>query len=480
MVSWRMFRIAIPLVRSLLLSGLLATAACRPGTPPVECGPDAPAAFSIRHPGWADSASIYEVNIRQYTPEGTFRAFERHLPRLDSMGVGILWLMPVQPIGQRNRKGTLGSQYSIRDYRAVNPEFGTLADLRHLIDEAHRRKMHVILDWVANHTSWDSRLVQEHPDWFTRNKQGQFVPPVADWQDVIDLDYRKPELRRYMTESMVWWVREAGFDGFRADVAGLVPTDFWNDARRALDAVKPVFMLAEWDELYPSAGLTFENFNGNTRLLEQAFDMTFGLRLHYLLDHVAEGCAQLHDLDAYLAAEREKYPPSVYLMHFTSNHDVNSWDGTEYERLGALALPFAVLSVLLPGMPLVYSGQEAALDKRLAFFDKDPIDWQDYPLQDFYTRLLQFKRRHFALLNGDPSSHFTRLPVPAELYAFVRRREHAAVLTAINTAAEARELTVTEAAAGRWQDVFSGKTLTVQSGDALPVPCYGWRVLERA
>jgi glycosidase len=241
-----------------------------------------------------------------------------------------------------------------------------------------------------------------------------------------------------------------------------------------LDAIKPVFMLAEWDELYPSGGLTWEEFNSNTRLLERAFNMTFGLRLHYLLDRIAEGHAPLADIDIYLAAEREKYPPSVYLMHFTSNHDVNSWDGTEYERLGPLALPFAVLTALLPGMPLLYSGQEAGLNRRLAFFDRDTIDWNDFPLQDFYTRLFQLKQTHPALRNGDPTSHFHHLPGPPEVYAFARSKGGAAVLCAVNIAAEVRAL---PAVAGQWRDLFSGETVTLSAGQPLEVPAHGWRAL---
>ncbi|WP_207891044.1 alpha-amylase family glycosyl hydrolase [Hymenobacter edaphi] len=435
--------------------------------------------FRVPHPAWAAQATIYEVNIRQFTPEGTFRAFEAHLPRLAAMGVSIVWLMPVHPIGQVGRKGTLGSQYAVRDYFAVNPEFGTLDDLRHLVQTAHGLGLRVLLDWVANHTSWDNPLVTEHPDWFQHDEAGQLVPPVPDWTDVVALDYRQPGLRRYMTDALLYWLRAADIDGYRCDVAGLVPTDFWDAARPELDAVKSIFMLAEWDELYPSGGLSWEDFNPDTRLLERAFNMSFGLRLHYLLDRVAEGHEPLHAIDAYLAAERAKYPPSVYLMHFTSNHDVNSWDGTEYERLGPLARPFAVLTVLLPGMPLVYSGQEAALNRRLQFFDPDPIDWQNYPLQDFYTRLLQLKRRHPALRNGDATSHFRRLRCGPAQYAFLRERGPAAVLCALNTEATEAQLTLPEEAAGTWQDVFSGQQLLCATGEALPVPAHGWRVLER-
>ena len=433
--------------------------------------------FQVQHPTWAANASIYEVNIRQYTPAGTFRAFAAHLPRLAAMGVGILWLMPIHPIGEVNRKGALGSQYAVRDYFAVNPEFGTLADLRDLVRRAHALGMRVLLDWVANHTSWDNPLARQHPDWYTQDENGRFVPPVPDWHDVIDLDYDNQDLRRYMTDALLYWVRAADIDGYRCDVAGLVPTNFWDATRRELEQVKPVFMLAEWDELYPSGGQTWETFNGDTHLLERAFDMTFGLRLHYLLDEVAEGKQPLRAVDAYLAAERAKYPPGVYLMHFTSNHDVNSWDGTEYERLGQNALSFAVLTALLPGMPMLYGGQEAALNRRLAFFDRDPIDWQDFPLQAFYTVLLQLRKHHPALLNGDPTSRFERLPAPDSAYAFVRRKGAAAVLAVVNSAPEPLPWPVPAAVAGSYRDAFSGHAEELRPDGLLPVAANGWRVL---
>ena len=202
----------------------------------------------IKHPQWAESAVIYQVNLRQFTPEGTFNAFKAHLPRLKELGVDILWLMPIHPIGVKNRKGTLGSPYSVKDYYGVNPEFGTLDDLNALIAEIHRLGMYVIIDWVANHSAWDNPLVEQHPDWYSKNKNGNFQStPWYDWDDIIEFDYHNATLRQYMTEAMKYWVRETDIDGFRCDVAGFVPTDFWNNVRRELDEIKPVFMLAEWE-----------------------------------------------------------------------------------------------------------------------------------------------------------------------------------------------------------------------------------------
>ena len=467
----------------LLLAGsLLLLGACSPTDPtppaavaiPAECR--SPAPFTVRHPAWATNANLYQVNVRQYTSEGTFRAFEKHLPRLQKMGVSILWLMPVQPIGQVKRKGSLGSQYSVRDYRAVNPEFGSLADLQHLIAAAHQLNMHVILDWVANHTSWDSELSQQHPDWFTKDAQGHFQPPVADWQDVIDLDYTKPDLRRYMTASMAYWVRDVGFDGFRCDVAGLVPTDFWNDTRAALEKIKPVFMLAEWDELHEPPFLKKGEFTPNTHLLEKAFDATYALRLHYLLDSVAQGRRPVAALPPYFAAERRRYPAGVYLMNFTSSHDVNSWDNPEGVRLGANAQALAVLAALVPGIPLVYSGQEAASTKKLRFFDKDTIQWNGYPLKAFYAALLHLKAESAALRNGDACATFIIQPAPAGCFVFERASADgkARVWVAINLSAQPQTLPRPN---GLVTDAFADVGTPVTT-PTLPVPAHGWRVLR--
>ncbi|MGI4884596.1 MAG: alpha-amylase family glycosyl hydrolase [Janthinobacterium lividum] len=440
---------------------------------PAQCR--APAPFTIQHPAWATNASLYQVNVRQYTPEGTFKALEPHLARLHQMGVGILWLMPVQPIGVAKRKGTLGSQYSLRDYRGVNPEFGTTADLQHLIGAAHELGMHVILDWVANHTSWDSNLSKEHPDWFTHDAQGHFVPPVADWQDVIDLDYSKPGLRQYMTESMAYWVQDVGFDGFRCDVAGLVPTDFWDSTRAALEKIKPVFMLAEWDELHDPPFLKKGEFTPHTHLLEKAFDATYALKLHYLIDSVAQGKRPVGALAGYFAAERRMYPAGVYLMNFTSSHDVNSWDNPEGPRLGPNAQAMAVLTALAPGIPLVYSGQEAASPKKLRFFDKDTIPWNGYRLNAFYAALLHLKQRSPALRNGDACATFAIRPAPAGCFVFERGSGdgRAKVWVALNLGAQPQRLPhPAETVADAFADV--GPPIAEAP---VSVPAHGWRVL---
>ena len=468
-----------------LLAALLAGCQSSPQTTEQAAPPAGSSAFMVKHPAWANNATIYQVNVRQFTPEGTFRAAEAHLDRLQKMGVGILWLMPINPIGLSHRKGTLGSAYSVRDYRAVNPDLGTLADLKHFVAEAHRRDMRVILDWVANHSAWDNELTRTHPDWYLRDAQGNFRPPVADWQDVIDFDYSKSELRQYMTGSMTYWVKEADLDGFRADVAGLVPTDFWNDTRRELEKIKPVFMLAEWDELFPPTFIARSEFDPNTRLLERAFDAAYALRLHGLLDSLGRSQKPVSELAKYVAAERRLYPPGVNLMTFTSTHDINAWDGSEYERLGPNAEPMAVLTTLWPGVPMLYNGQESAMKRRLRFFDKDTIPWNGYPLADFYTKLIQLKKRHPALRNFDAASQFRLLPAPAGTVVFDRRKGTEAVVIAINLSSQPQriELPAMPSSSG-WQYMevlrSAADTAAQMNPGRRPIlPAYGYRVWKQ-
>lgn len=375
------------LTRSLLCSLSLVATCLLAAAPHV-----ARAADSVAHVPWSRQATIYEVNLRQYTPEGTINAFAVHLPRLKAMGVDILWLMPVNPVGEKNRKGTLGSPYAVRDHVGVSPEYGTREDMKRLVDAAHDQGMKVIIDWVANHTAWDHPWITQHPDWYKRNAKGEIFPVTygegdtkEEWTDVTALDYSRPGLRQAMIEAMLFWVREVGIDGFRCDVASLVPTAFWDEARAALDRVKPVFMLAESDD---------------PELHARAFDMTYDWALGNLLRQVAQGKATAADLARHLREPKKAYPADAYRMTFTSNHDWNAWAGSDTELYGPAFKAMAVLAATLPGMPLVYGGQEAGLGKRLAFFEKDPIDWNDRPLADFYTGLFQLKHQHPVLANG--------------------------------------------------------------------------------
>jgi len=411
----------------------LAVAACFATAAPVMAA--STAAAPMEHVAWSHNANIYEVNIRQYTKEGTFKAFAQHLPRLKKMGVDILWLMPVQPIGEKNRKGTLGSYYAVRDYTAVNPEFGTMDDLRSLVKQAHGLGMRVIIDWVANHTAFDNPWTVQHKDWYLKNEKGEIFPVTYTdgaepeyWTDVTGLDWTNKALWKGMTDAMLFWVREADIDGFRCDVAGKVPTPFWNQARDALDRVKPVFMLAEADK---------------PDLHEHAFDMTYGWDTKDIFKDIAKGKADARTLKKFLAQPPKAFPPGAYRMRFTSNHDENSWSGSDVELYGPAFKAMAVLAATLPGMPLIYGGQEAGLDKRIEFFEKDPIDWKTYQYAPFYTDLLALKHGNRALWNGQYGAEPEVLETGNDkVFAFRRALPGNAVQVTVNVSGQSQRYTM--------------------------------------
>ncbi len=421
---------------------------------------------AVVHPDWSYNASIYEVNIRQYTPQGTFKAFQEHLPRLEEMGVGILWLMPIHPIGELNRKGTVGSHYAVKDYRKVNPEYGTMDDFKALVAEAHERGMRVILDWVPNHTAWDNALTVEHPDWYTKDEQGNFAPPVPDWNDVIDLNYDSEDLWRYMLDSLAYWVREGDVDGYRVDVAGMVPLDFWAQARRELSQIKPVFLLAEWDA--PEAH-------------NDAYDMTYSWGLNGVFHGIVKGEKTADDLWAYLKGESESFSPEAIRMYFTSNHDENSWNGSAVERYGDAAEVFAVLTLTLDGMPLVYSGQEAGIDRKLAFFDKDEIEWADHPMTEVYSTLLNLRKTNKALAVGGLGGEVTPIKSFTEgLFGFTRERDGDGVVVVVNLTDQPQRVALTTGPRPDvYQDVFTGEHVDLNEGFEVNLAPWGYRVLKR-
>lgn len=375
---------------------------------------------SVRHPEWTKHATIYQLNTRQFSQEGTFRAAEAQLNRLKELGVTIIWLMPIHPIGELNRKGTLGSPYAVKDYYGVNPEFGTLDDLKQFVRHAHALGMYVILDWVANHTAWDNPLTIEHPEWYARDWKGDFRPtPWWDWQDIIDLDYAQPAVWEYMTNALAYWVREVDIDGYRCDVAGFISTDFWNQARIVLDAIKPVFMLAEWE---------------NRDLHAQAFDMTYAWSWYDAMHMIAMGRADVFALHIYYSWNEKAFPADGLRMLFVSNHDKNAWEGTEFENFGAALEATIILSVLSEGMPLIYNGQESGNTRRLQFFERDPIIWQPDPLGDLYKQLFDLKHSNSALWNGQWGARMVHVPnsAPAQVLSFVRQNERDKVFVVLN------------------------------------------------
>jgi alpha-amylase len=439
-----------------------------------EPAQNTPATVALTVPSWATDAAIYEVNVRQFTPEGTFAALERHIPRLDSLGVDMLWLMPVQPVGIANRKGRLGSYYSIRDYRAVNPEFGTAADARRFISAAHAAGLRVVLDWVPNHTAFDHTWITAHPDWYTHRADGSISVArdnegkETDWTDVADLDYGKADMRRQMISDMRWWVDSMNVDGFRVDVAWGVPLDFFADARRALTAVRPeLFFLAEAEGPQYHAD----------------FHATYGWELHHLLGEVAQGKKGAKELDAYFAKQAAEYPRDAFRMTFTSNHDENSWQGTEFERMGANHLAaFVLATTSANAFPLLYTGQEVSMQKRLRFFDKDTVDWTGPSLADFYRRMFELKERNAALWNGAAGGPQVRLATTGgeRVYAYTRTKDDNTVLVAVNFGDAAARVTWHGlSASGNYTDWFTRQTVALAGTGTLDVPAHGYRILVR-
>ena len=417
----------------------------------------------VTNPEWSKNAVIYEVNIRQHTPDGTFQAFMQDMPRLEEMGIDILWLMPIFPIGEKFRKATqtgfvyeiakkeqrekyLGSYYSIRDYRAVNPEFGTIQDLKALVDKAHELGMHVILDIAINHTAWDHEWVTTHPEYYTRidttnppwnpewmkqhpdyyrelKKLGMTYPDPeneTDWWDTADLNYDNVDLHEEMKEIFTYWIAEVGIDGYRCDVAGKVPCVVWNKIRSAIDDLdREVFMLAEDEHEYC--------------LYEKAFGMNYGWELHHRMNELAQGRIDLTEFKKYFHKHDSIFDPAIYRMNFITNHDENSWNGTIFERLGDAAEVYAFLTFTVPGMPMIYSGQENGLNKRLAFFTKDTIPWTNNRWETIYSDFIRVKKENQALWNGVSGGEMEILDTKAPgIFALQRIRDNSKVIAIAN------------------------------------------------
>ena len=368
---------------------------------------------NLQHPEWVKNAIIYEVNVRQYTPEGTFAALENHLDRLQKTGIDILWMMPIYPIGVEERKGALGSYYAVQDYYGVNTEFGTIEDFKHFLNKAHQMGFKVILDWVANHTSRDAVWVKENPEWFCRDSLGN-IATLYDWTDVSVLNYEKSEVREAMISAMKYWV-EVGVDGFRCDVAAEVPVDFWNECTTELRELNDsLFFLAEAEK----DSLQFVSFDSyySWKQMQQWYDLAAG---KINADSLA---------DFYINYEKNSHMPHYSIpMNFTSNHDQNSWTGTDIEKFGEAYRQFAVLSFVVPGMPMIYSGQEASLDKRLKFFVKDTIDWTNdkFEMGELYMSLIKMRDNHASLWAQPWGGTMLILPSdkPEQIFAFEREVE---------------------------------------------------------
>jgi glycosidase len=393
---------------------------------------------------WARGSNIYEVNIRQYTSEGSFAAFSKHLPRLRTMGVEILWLMPVTPISIEKRQGTLGSYYACSSYTEINPEFGTMDDFKKLVNEAHTLGFKIIIDWVANHTGLDHHWTKEHPDWYLKDEHGNFTEKNG-WEDVIDLNYDVSDMRKAMIEAMQFWVRECDIDGFRCDMAHLVRLDFWAEARKQCEKIKSLFWLAECEVV---------NYH-------DVFDATYTWWWMHVTEDYTKGKEPLETVRNVLHAYSQ-YPAHAMKLFFTSNHDENSWNGTEYEKYGVAAKAWAVFTQTWErSLPLIYSGQESPNRRRMKFFDKDLINWnQPLQVESFYETLLSLRRSSKAITEGEtfilPSEFNNRL------IGFLRKKAEATVLVVLNVSPDDRiKIKVRhEWLKGRFRNIFSGLEFT--------------------
>ncbi|MBI3788550.1 MAG: alpha-glucosidase C-terminal domain-containing protein, partial [Ignavibacteriales bacterium] len=357
-----------------------------------------------------------------------FKALQRKLPELKELGVTVVWLMPIHPVGELNRKGRLGSPYSIQDFYEVNPEFGTLDDFKSLVNETHKQGMKIIIDLVINHTSWDSKLITEHTDWFTKNKEGAIVAPNPDWHDVADLNYNQHELRKYMIQMMGYWVQDIGIDGYRCDVAELVPTDFWELARKQLDKIKPVMMLSE--------GTLPEQH-------VEAFDLTYSWNVYDVFEKIIKGSTLVSVFDDIVRNESFQFPQGSLRMRFNTNHDKNAWDNPaviKFTPQGAKAT--AVFTFTYPGVPMIYNGEEVGNDKKLDLFEKVDIDWSKNPdFRQFYKQLCALHAAHGALRRGE----FIRLENSdnQKVYSFLRKLNDDQVMVVINFSTSERQIEIT-------------------------------------
>ncbi|MDR2475942.1 MAG: alpha-amylase [Bacteroidales bacterium] len=425
---------------------------------------------SLPYPDWVKNAVIYEVNVRQYTHEGTFKAFNRSLPRLKELGADILWFMPIYPIGEKDRKGSLGSYYAIRDYKDVNPEFGTKADFLETVKKAHELGFKVIIDWVANHTATDNVWVTQHPDWYVTDSLGNIVSPF-DWTDTYQLNYANPDLINAMIDAMKYWITEFDVDGFRCDVAGLVPVTFWEKARKELDAVKPVFMLAEDEE--------------KNELTENAFDANYGWELHHTFAAIYKGEKNASDIVALLQKQDSIFPKNSVKMNFLTNHDENSWNGTVDEKFGTSDKVFAALIYTLPGVPLIYSGQEANCKKRIAFFERDPISWNDTSLFHFYKDLNFLKHANEALFNPPYGGEFAVVAndCPEHILSFVRKGASDIIVIANLSASPVSFTVIDDTALGMYQNLSSSQVsdkITLGKDTPLTLEPWGYRIWTKA
>ena len=401
---------------------------------------------------------LYEANIRQYSEEGTFNAFAQDLPVLKKMGVKILWLMPINPISTTKSKGPLGSYYAVSDFTKVNPEFGTLEDFKALVQKAHELGIYVILDWVPGHTGWDHHWIQEKSDYYLKNRKGEIIDPIDfrtgksfGWTDVADLNYNNLEMREELRQAMVYWVKETDIDGYRIDQAYAVPPVFYDKTIKALREIKSVFLLAETDIYHP----------GGINLVSK-FDATYDWPGHQLSKEIAQGQRSATNYHRHIQRTNRLYGPENILVNFISNHDENSWNGTVKESYGAADHAFMAMNFTLPGMPLIYSGQEYDLNKRLRFFEKDSFPKVAGKTMELLQQLGALKNNHRALAAGTSSGSYKRINTTRDnqILAFEREKEGDTLVVVANLSKDYAQFTMPYAGSfKRYQD-FKSKLLS--------------------
>ena len=399
-------------------------------------------AFSGTHVDWAPGAVIYEVNLRQGTSGRTLKSYSDELPRLKDLGVDVVWLMPVHPISELNRKGTLGSYYAVKDYKDVNPEFGTLQDLKDFVARAHALGLKVILDEVCNHTGCDNAWVKEHPDYYAKDKEGKMYGPF-DWTDTYKLDYSNPKTRKAMF-----------------DVAMEVPVDFWVEARKELETVKPVFMLAEAAKPELTEAAFDADYAWPMKDVFNAIAATQGVNKRAVEKKEKHPCLNALAIDSLLAAQERQYPQDTYRMQMITNHDLNSWEGTEFDRYGRGVGAFALLSYTLPGMPMMYTGQEVGFNHPFEFFETDNVtpDYTANEFTAFYKMLNGLKHTHPALRAGKTGGKMVRYAtVNPDVYVFSRTLPQDEVVVLVNLSDSPADVVFngTEPAVSGKRDYFS-------------------------
>ena len=415
---------------------------------------------------WSKQTNIYEVNLRQYSASGSFTDFEKNLPRLKEMGVEILWFMPITPIGIEGRKMTeaeLGSYYAVRNYKAVNEEFGTMDDWKKLVKTAKGMGFKVITDWVANHSGLDNPWVKTHPDFYAKDSTGKLLSPF-DWTDVYKFNYKNNELRDSMIAAMKFWINETGIDGFRCDVAEEVPQDFWKQCIDSLRKIKNVFMLAEGEKPW---------------LHEAGFNATYAWQNMHLMKELYAGEKSLPYFDSVLDYNISIYPKDAARLYFTTNHDENSWNGTEYEKYGDAAKAFAVFTqTIYQSIPLIYSGQEEPNKKRLKFFVKDTIEWKNYGMAPFYKTLLSLRKSNPAL-TYDAAYKKLKTTSDTAVFAYLRQNENHKVLVILNFSSKPQKFSINDTAIkGEPANIFSGKPEKVTENEIFSLEPWGYIVYD--